>query len=328
MAINVNTVYTTVLSILNKEQRGYLTPDEFNKTATQVQLEIFENLFADYSQFLRMPKLEAEFASKVDHAYEEIQFFEETDEAESVEFPNIYKQPGSSGVLTTTITNTGVDNVDGLANTFSITGSGSGCVVDIFEQGGNINTITITEPGLGYKVGDRVGIISDLSQAEFEVTSLTTGVYRLGSVYYVDYPNNTEISILDKRGYNQQVLSPILQPSKNFPIATYQKDKLTIYPPFPTPNKSDVLFNYIRKPKNVVWAYGIGDLDQYIWDQVYTGASVITPSSGSQNFELSETFQTQVILEILKYTGLIIKDPQVIQAAAQELQANEVNEKR
>ena len=30
MAINANTVYTTVLSILNKEQRGYLTPDEFN----------------------------------------------------------------------------------------------------------------------------------------------------------------------------------------------------------------------------------------------------------------------------------------------------------
>ena len=41
MAVNVNIVYRTVLLILNKEQRGYLTPDEFNKTATQVQLEIF-----------------------------------------------------------------------------------------------------------------------------------------------------------------------------------------------------------------------------------------------------------------------------------------------
>ena len=41
MALNVNTVYTTVLSILNKEQRGYLTPYEFNQIATQVQLEIF-----------------------------------------------------------------------------------------------------------------------------------------------------------------------------------------------------------------------------------------------------------------------------------------------
>ena len=40
MAINVNTVYQTVLLILNKEQRGYITPNEFNKIATQVQLEM------------------------------------------------------------------------------------------------------------------------------------------------------------------------------------------------------------------------------------------------------------------------------------------------
>jgi len=50
MAINVNTVYTTVLSILNKEQRGYLTPYEFNQLATQVQLEIFENFFEDMGE--------------------------------------------------------------------------------------------------------------------------------------------------------------------------------------------------------------------------------------------------------------------------------------
>ena len=31
MAISVDTVYKTVLLILNKEQRGYMTPDEFNK---------------------------------------------------------------------------------------------------------------------------------------------------------------------------------------------------------------------------------------------------------------------------------------------------------
>ena len=46
MAINVNTVYQTVLLILNKEQRGYMTPVEFNKIGTQVQLEIFERYFA------------------------------------------------------------------------------------------------------------------------------------------------------------------------------------------------------------------------------------------------------------------------------------------
>ena len=56
MAINVNTVYQTVLLILNKEQRGYITPDEFNKTATQVQLDIFEQYFDDLNQQLRVPQ--------------------------------------------------------------------------------------------------------------------------------------------------------------------------------------------------------------------------------------------------------------------------------
>ena len=42
MAINVDTVYRTVLLILNKEQRGYMTPLEFNGIGVQVQLDIFE----------------------------------------------------------------------------------------------------------------------------------------------------------------------------------------------------------------------------------------------------------------------------------------------
>ena len=42
MAINVDNVYKTVLLVLNQEQRGYITPDELNKTATQVQLDIFK----------------------------------------------------------------------------------------------------------------------------------------------------------------------------------------------------------------------------------------------------------------------------------------------
>ena len=62
MAINVNTVYQTVLLILNKEQRGYITPNEFNKIATQVQLSIFEKYFEDLNVQLRSPGFEDEYA--------------------------------------------------------------------------------------------------------------------------------------------------------------------------------------------------------------------------------------------------------------------------
>ena len=43
--ININTVYETVLTILNKEQRGYLDSEEFNNLARVVQREIFESYF-------------------------------------------------------------------------------------------------------------------------------------------------------------------------------------------------------------------------------------------------------------------------------------------
>ena len=42
MAVSVNTVYQRVLAIANKEQRGYITPLEFNLFANQAQLAIFE----------------------------------------------------------------------------------------------------------------------------------------------------------------------------------------------------------------------------------------------------------------------------------------------
>lgn len=43
MAVNINKVYQRVLFLANKEQRGYITPDEFNSFADQAQLEIFED---------------------------------------------------------------------------------------------------------------------------------------------------------------------------------------------------------------------------------------------------------------------------------------------
>ena len=64
MGINVNTVYQTVLLILNKEQRGYLTPTEFNSIGTQVQLEMFEEYFESLNQQLRIPQNESEYGDR------------------------------------------------------------------------------------------------------------------------------------------------------------------------------------------------------------------------------------------------------------------------
>ena len=70
MAINVDQVYKTVLLIINKEQRGYLTPNEFNKLATQVQLEIVDGYFQTINQQMRVPQNDSEYAySKCSKVY-------------------------------------------------------------------------------------------------------------------------------------------------------------------------------------------------------------------------------------------------------------------
>jgi len=56
MAISVNSVYRTVLSILNKEGRGYLTPDQFNRIGSQVQLDLLERAFYDYNKAMNRKK--------------------------------------------------------------------------------------------------------------------------------------------------------------------------------------------------------------------------------------------------------------------------------
>ena len=47
MAVSADTVYQRVLTLLNKEQRGYMTAIEYNLLANQAQLYIFENYFHD-----------------------------------------------------------------------------------------------------------------------------------------------------------------------------------------------------------------------------------------------------------------------------------------
>ena len=78
MAISVDTVYQRVLAILNKEQRGYLTPQEFNLFANQAQRDIFEQYFYDINQFGRMHGNDTEYSDMLNILNEKISIFEDT----------------------------------------------------------------------------------------------------------------------------------------------------------------------------------------------------------------------------------------------------------
>lgn len=247
MAINVDTVYKTVLSILNKEQRGYMTPDEFNKVATQVQLEIFESYFDDLNQQLRVPQSNTEYADRQKN----------------------------------------IDNQ-----------------ISIFKTFGNCTL--------------------SLSQEYFIVPA---DLHKIGTVIYKD---EIEVERVQKDYLLYLNLSPISKPTKQFPIYVYENSTVgtggnsTLNPKiyvWPKDIKSDISVSYIRKPNNVVWNYtGIGGVP---W---ISGPYIYSPSTSVQ-FELDASEQTNVITKILLYAGVIIRDPEVVQVAAQKSQQEEINSK-
>jgi hypothetical protein len=73
--VNVDKVYQRVLALANKEQRGYITPQEFNLFANQAQMDIFEQYFHDLSQFRRIPGNDTMYADPVDMIQEKIEIF-------------------------------------------------------------------------------------------------------------------------------------------------------------------------------------------------------------------------------------------------------------
>lgn len=258
MAFNgtsVNTVYQTVLLILNKEQRGYLTPDEFNKIATQVQLDIFEQYFDDLNQQLRVPQADIDYADRVMNVDENL---------------SVFKAIGSCTFSTDKFSLPTTDDISGLSIVYN----------------------------------------------EDDITDVNTQVefYRLGAITYEAQDKDpVELQRLQRFDFYNIEKSKLTKATVNFPTYLYEGTKLFVRP---TSIQSDIKASFIRKPRNVNWAYSTGGLGQYVYD-----------SANSVNFELLPSEQVEITLRVLQYAGIVIRDPQIVQAAASEVAQNEINQK-
>ena len=249
MALNVDTVYKTVLLIMNKEQRGYITPDEFNKIATQVQLQIFENYFEDYTQQLRTPQNTSEYSERLKE----------------------------------------LDNK-----------------ISIFKTTGLVTYVAATDASVGYFIGPTfTSSVMPVNQ------SPQTQVYKLGTVIYKD---EIELQRIQRNGFLEINKSPLTRPTTSFPIYLWENERIIVYPQTIT-SVDDINISYIRRPQDVVWSYTQNG-NAYIYNSV----SSVWP-------ELDSTEQVNFILKVLMYMGIVVNDPLIIQAAAQESQKIEVNAK-
>jgi hypothetical protein len=229
MAISVDTVYKTVLLILNKEQRGYMTPDEFNKTATQVQLETFENYFESLNQQLRVPDNDSEYADRI-------------------------------------------KNID-----------------------------------------EKIAIFKRYATAPYQTDHFTlpSDLYRLGTVVYKDEIEAQLIQRNDLLYVNQ---SPLTKPTEQYPLYLYEDNKLYLKP---NDIISNISVSYVKKPADVIWNFEIPSGQNY-YQYIATG---------SQDFELDVSEQPEVIIKILLYAGVVVKDYNLVNLTAQQIQAEQINQK-
>ena len=118
MAVSIDTVYQKVLGILNKEQRGYVTAQEFNLFANQAQLDLFEQYFYDINQFSRMPGNSTEYSDMLNILNEKINVFETT--VEPTRTGSFFNEPTDLYRLGTVVYKNTTTNTFGVASTESI----------------------------------------------------------------------------------------------------------------------------------------------------------------------------------------------------------------
>ena len=118
MAISVDSVYQRVLGILNKEQRGYVTAQEFNLFANQAQQDLFEQYFYDINQFGRIPGNSTEYSDMLNLLNEKINIFETS--AQPTRTGNFFDEPTDLYRLGTVVYKNTTTNSFGVSSTESI----------------------------------------------------------------------------------------------------------------------------------------------------------------------------------------------------------------
>ena len=307
MAINVNTVYQTVLLILNKEQRGYMTPVEFNKIGAQVQLEIFESYFDSLNQQLRVPQADVDYSDRVMNLDEKISIFK-TSGAAIYDAPS-FSLPKESGVAQSTETLSTIINQQAYTYTTLTSNQLSNGTVQVYFDG-------VLQSSSSYTITNNIISLTVSPASVFTVLTVvdSNDFYRLGTVtYQAGALPYHELERVGRSELYHLLGSNLTKPTTRDPIYIYENKKITVYPSTIT---SGINIDYIRKPLAPIWNFTLnGNAYQY-------------NEATSINFELHDADQTELILKILLYAGVVVKSMEIVQIADQQVQQENINQQR
>lgn len=299
----INSVRNTVLSILNKNNYGYISPADFNLFAKQAQLDIFEDYFYQYNTQInkennRLGRLSGTGYADIKKGLEEVlDSFSVTSFLTRVN-ANIYSLPLDYYLInkifyypnqltsgTTTGTTAGkLDDVD--ANFLGVVSVG-----DIV-----VNTTDSTSAFVTAVANTSLTLSSDII-----VSGENYAIYNNKNIAEVERVNQDKIFYLTN--------SNLTAPTTQYPAYVLEGNNVTAYPTTIS-GVSDLQTQYVRYPKDPKWTY-----------QTLTGGQPLFDQSQAdfQDFELPLSDETDLVVNILKYAGLSIRETEVVQAAtAQE----------
>lgn len=339
MAISVDTVYKTVLLILNKEQRGYMTPDEFNKIGSQVQREIFEAYFEDLNQQLRIPQSDMEYSDRVAVTDEKIAEFKTENDQTVAE-----KTIGGTNPFTTPSELYRLGSITYEPNTATYKEMQRVGRAEIY----NIRKAPLTAPTTNYPIylyEDNKALV----YPETIVNPLHVKmqyVKKPTDVRWGYFTGNLGQLVHDTTVYGPSLLNnggtllSYAGLSTTGVVGTYNAVTYT------GGSGNNLVINAVVNTTSTVTftianpgsGYVVGDQIVITAGQLGTGSNAVTitltaadfnsgSTFGTTNFELHNSERTELVLKMLLYQGVVIRDPQIVQVAASRVQQEEVNEK-
>jgi hypothetical protein len=299
----INSVRNTVLSILNKNNYGYISPSDFNLYAKQAQLDIFEDYFYQYNYQLNKENARQSGTGYADitKGYGEvINIFSET---------NFLSHNNNNKFFTPSQTTTSDDYY--LLNKVLIytrlLASGLNDTVSPNE----LRNATGDFIALGVQVGDIVGNVTTNKTAivinvnSTATITLDSDIFLTTANQYVIYDDSV-VNEAEKVTHSKITMlnnSLLTAPSTMFPAYTQAEPTLSLFPASVN-TIGAVQCQYIRYPKDPKWTYVNLIGGEPSFDQSQTDF---------QDFELSISDEPTLVLKILQYAGMSIRELQAVQ---------------
>jgi len=312
----INSVRNTVLSILNKNNYGYISPSDFNLFAKQAQLDIFDEYFYQYNYQIQKENARQSGTGYADikRSYEEvIEFFSETKYL-THNVDNTFYLPAQ---LYTGDDYYLINKVLGFETTVT-SGTSTAVVASNLEDSG---ADFISD---GVQVGDIVFNLRPVAPTFATVTQVLSGnilvlssdIFTVNASGYIIFkPKQNELEKVTQGKITMLNNSMLTAPNRLFPAYTQEGNLLTAYPSTLT---EGILCNYIRYPKDPKWTYVTLTNGEPMFD---------SSQADFQDFELAVDDQVDLVNKILQYAGMSIREVAAVQFGKAEEQMNDQQEK-